>query len=872
MPSSALREARGRGSVALRGARGQATPGQISAARGAQTEAARNRARLAARGDLDILEEERERDEPSTFSTLTGPVFDILTRSAAATSGAALELTQGSGDVKEAFNEAARQFVKSEDRKFKETPTFSQVLAGGQDVEATAMQAAAGFALDVVLDPINLVPVGAAAKFIGKGGKLVFGALEELPGLGRAATKTKEAVGKAFVPDFDLKNLAKLGDEALAAETDPIEAAKAATEVFTSSSLDDFLRAKMGRNFQDDQLTRGLAATVTRLSDGLTTAEAELLGKYADQGDDALRTMLEIADITGKRNDELVDRGRKFLQLFRVLGKGDVRAGVLDAGRIRSGYVPIRTKGGEEVVRESERRALRGGQQPFQKERRFDKVEEAVAEASKPIETDIRQLARIRSLESVKARGTRSFRNAILDNPSISLRIAPDLMDDVKAFKKGERPSDVLQQYLDNGYDFTEIVKGDDVWYALPTPIVNDLDHASRLFTNNETLNSAIDGFQKWSGVWKGMAVFSPGFHMRNMYSNWFNNWLGGVNNPAVYKEALDRMWAGNAAKFMRTGDETLRNTGDELVQEAMELGVIGRGEISRELGEHAGATGVAGRIIESAPMRANRRVGQTIEDNARFAHYLQKRKDGLEPLAAAQSAKKYLFDYGELTTFERDIMKSIVPFYTWTRKNLPLQIEAMVSNPAKYGRVQKLINNFEQMSADQRDTATPDYFEELHAVRVPKVVQEGLATLNGNPILRPTFLNPNFPFQELNRGNFRDAVSGINPFFKIPIETIQNRSLFLGRDIERFEGEVDEVTGLRRLHQNIIDSLLPPAGKVRRLALEKGRGFLAQQLFSEIIGIKFIGVDEARERRSKLFRERNATRRALDASDRRRR
>jgi len=25
---------------------------------------------------------------------------------------------------------------------------------------------------------------------------------------------------------------------------------------------------------------------------------------------------------------------------------------------------------------------------------------------------------------------------------------------------------------------------------------------------------------------WKGYAVMSPGFHMRNMYSNWFNNFL----------------------------------------------------------------------------------------------------------------------------------------------------------------------------------------------------------------------------------------------------------------------------------------------------------------------------------------------------------
>lgn len=869
MPSSSLRNARervGSGSPSLQRAR--------ASARGAETEMIRKTARLENMGSADLLQEEIARDEPSLFSTLTTPVFDILSRPGAAVSGAALELSQGSGDINEAFSEAARQFVKSEDRRFKELPSFSQVLSGGQDVEATAEQAVAGFIMDVILDPSNLIPLGLVGKGISTGGRLAFEGLEQLPLLGKGVSKTADVLGKAFVPSFDLKNLAKLGDEKLVdiAKTDPIDAAKAATETFTSSSVDDFLKAKMGRDFADDKMTRSLAGTVARLSEGLTTGEAELLGKFADQGGANLKTMLEVSGITGVRNDELVEVGRKFLQLFKVLGRGDVRAGVLDAGRIRAGYVPIRTKGGEEAFRVTGKKALRGGEQPFQKKRTYDTVEEAVAESSRIIDTDIRNLARVRSLESVKARGTRGFRNAILDNPKIALKISPDLMESVKAFKKSGKTTDELQGYLDNGYDFTEMVKGDDVWHALPKPIVNDLDNANRLMTNNDTLNAALGKYQEWASVWKGMAVMSPGFHARNMYSNFFNNWLADVKNPAVYKEAMDRMWGGvaNAGKFMKSGDEALRNVSDEFVQEAMELGVIGRGEISRELGEFAGAKGVAGKIIDSGVMRLNRRTGQTIEDNARFAHYLQKRKEGLDPLTASQSVKKYLFDYGDLTPFERDVMKTLIPFYTWTRKNLPLQIEAMVNNPAKYGRIPKLINNLEQMSADQRDTVTPDYFQELHMVRVPKSVQEGLATLNGNPISQPTFLNPNFPFQDLNRGNFRDVVSSINPFIKVIIETATNKSLFLeNREIERFAGEPDETTGIRRLVQNALDSLLPPVGKVKRLFREKNRGFLAQQLFTEILGVKFKGVDEAREKRSKIYQARDQTRRALKRSER---
>ena len=55
---------------------------------------------------------------------------------------------------------------------------------------------------------------------------------------------------------------------------------------------------------------------------------------------------------------------------------------------------------------------------------------------------------------------------------------------------------------------------------------------------------------------------------------------------------------------------------------------------------------------------------------------------------------------------------------------------------------------------------------------------------------------------------------------------------MFLDRPLEKFEGEPDEVTGLRRKFQNAMDTALPTVGKARRLARESERGFLWQQLF----------------------------------------
>jgi len=53
-----------------------------------------------------------------------------------------------------------------------------------------------------------------------------------------------------------------------------------------------------------------------------------------------------------------------------------------------------------------------------------------------------------------------------------------------------------------------------------------------------------------------------------------------------------------------------------------------------------------------------------------------------------ADHVKKFMFDYTELTEFERRYMKKIFPFYTWLRKNIPLQLEQLVKQPHKYARL----------------------------------------------------------------------------------------------------------------------------------------------------------------------------------------
>ena len=279
--------------------------------------------------------------------------------------------------------------------------------------------------------------------------------------------------------------------------------------------------------------------------------------------------------------------------------------------------------------------------------------------------------------------------------------------------------------------------------------------------------------------------------------------------------------------------------------------------------------------------LQANRWFGSLVEDNAKLAHFINRVKKGDSFENAAQHTKRYMFDYGELTDRERNMMKAVIPFYTWMRKNIPLQFQSVLEQPARYGRMTaKPIQAIEQLSEDWESIETPDYFSEISAVRLPKEAALALQTLNksiddvfsengvgldqAEQGIQPVYLNPNFPFQDLNRLNYKDLLASMSPFIKTMTEQVSGSrgfSIFLDREIERFPGEPSEVSILpgvekrgRKRTEELFRTALPPFGKVQRLREKAAKGQAASQLLSEFVGIKPIQIDVERVKRGKIY------------------
>jgi len=239
--------------------------------------------------------------------------------------------------------------------------------------------------------------------------------------------------------------------------------------------------------------------------------------------------------------------------------------------------------------------------------------------------------------------------------------------------------------------------------------------------------DAAVEGFKKvidqWNRLWKSYAtvpvITGTGFHTKNSIGNMFNNHLAGIKSYA-YKEAFDMqkdIWQAKRAHPDLSVPDALAANGVDAdriakVELALENQVLDEGFFNTDLREQAelaieGKRGSAARggkakrtadwaLSKSNPANpermwgvpTGRKVGEHIEDNARLSHFISKLDETGDAAQAAASVRKYLFDYGDLTPFERKVMKRIHAFYTFTRKNTPLQFEELIRNPAAANRL----------------------------------------------------------------------------------------------------------------------------------------------------------------------------------------
>ncbi|MCG2737746.1 MAG: hypothetical protein L6282_15285 [Candidatus Methanoperedenaceae archaeon] len=210
-----------------------------------------------------------------------------------------------------------------------------------------------------------------------------------------------------------------------------------------------------------------------------------------------------------------------------------------------------------------------------------------------------------------------------------------------------------------------------------------------------------LKAYDKALTAWKfGQTVPWPAYHAQNIVGGMFNTMLLGEMRMRSAEEALSMLTGKSKGKEHITalGD---RYTTEEILNAAERLGITGQPgamDIPREIkdvGEyikHRTSEKTLDKIGVGWSKVSPTTVARTEEDWMRVSIFHDRLMRGDTEEDAAKYVAKFLFEYmpeGK-TAFETSYMKRMIPFYTWMRGNVPLQLEMLITQPGKYAAFAK--------------------------------------------------------------------------------------------------------------------------------------------------------------------------------------
>jgi hypothetical protein len=360
-----------------------------------------------------------------------------------------------------------------------------------------------------------------------------------------------------------------------------------------------------------------------------------------------------------------------------------------------------------------------------------------------------------------------------------------------------------------------------------------------------ETISVIGKAYDKVLGVLKSGLTFlggMPAFQIRNLISGMWYNLMTMIDDPGAFMRATTK-----AIDFLKgkdphtleivkpfgllegtSVDDVMRMVGSpesvnapklaefhplepirrgrRLASRGYQRGTFalppGTGRAKRVLSGVAGAADqllagehIPGRLHEPGLGGWGIKLNKAIEIFNRMQHYYAAVEKGLPPSAAVRSAILAHFDYGDLSRFENTYMRRLMPFYAFSRKNIPAIITNLINQPG--GRIAQFIRLQNALRRKDR----PPHGAEINPsdLWVPSWLGEGLAVrLESRDPKYARFLSEYglFPTSDLNilpfvggapdwRSGAENVLARTSPLVQGPLGLMAGRQFWSHRDIQ---------------------------------------------------------------------------------------
>jgi hypothetical protein len=263
-------------------------------------------------------------------------------------------------------------------------------------------------------------------------------------------------------------------------------------------------------------------------------------------------------------------------------------------------------------------------------------------------------------------------------------------------------------------------------------------------------------------------------------------------------------------------------------------------------------------------------RLAEFTDSGNRYGTYLNQIRRGVAPEEARRVTDLTQVNYkpDAFTDFERDVMKRIFPFYSYTRGITPLIADQLIDNPA--GLMGQSIRAISRASQPTEDNFTPENLRQSASIPVPTGLP--FVSLDPSSPLRRYLTNIDLPYESVINlfspgvGNSLFDQAGdtlqktalnilgqTNPLIKGPLELATNRQFYSNRQLSDLYSMLEQPLGspgrvLEQVISNapggsrvlgtvrqVMDDRLDPASKASKF------------LVNALTGLKFQDVDVER-------------------------
>lgn len=327
-------------------------------------------------------------------------------------------------------------------------------------------------------------------------------------------------------------------------------------------------------------------------------------------------------------------------------------------------------------------------------------------------------------------------------------------------------------------------------------------------FNTSKDINSFADSMVKiidsTNTMFKKFKLLSPGFQIRNLVGNMTNILLAGVNPlkildnnvlaHRILSQGDDLLMKRAKGIPLSAGETQMLDMFEEFTRKGFDQ-VFGAGNIENlasvydipdDIMKVMRGEAKTNNVLKRA-MAFNGRMNEVVDRQFRMSAFIYA-KQNPEILARVGVAtpedfvRKVLFDPNDLSKVERQYLKRLIPFYTFTKKNLAYQMRNVWDNPNRYNKLMKSVDaSWKMIGIDPKEDVEQYKRENMW---IPVFVNQ-----NGEY----KALKANLPvgdFAEFLSDPFKKVVSSTAPVIRSPFEMTMNTQAFTGMPIQEFKGQ----------------------------------------------------------------------------------